>query len=151
MDRYPDPDVTELAGVLDRRLEALLIDGLLVVGVIGLLGYVGGALLIEGSFGGFGGFLVAVQFISPVVLLGYQTVFEGYYGQTLGKRYRDIVVVTEDGDDCTWVAAVVRNLLRIVDALPAFYLVGVLVAYVSDEHQRLGDLAAGTRVVNVDE
>jgi uncharacterized RDD family membrane protein YckC len=38
--------------------------------------------------------------------------------------------------------------LRIVDALPTLYLIGLVVIYVSDEGQRVGDIAASTVVVN---
>jgi uncharacterized RDD family membrane protein YckC len=147
MQRYPTPDTDEIAGVLDRRVEALLIDGLLVALVVGLLGYVAGTVAVGGPLGGFGGVLLSLQFGAPVVLLLYQTGLEGYYGQTLGKRARGIVVVREDGSPCTWGAAVLRNGLRLVDMLPAFYLVGVVTAYVSDQ-RRLGDLAAQTLVVS---
>jgi hypothetical protein len=41
----------------------------------------------------------------------------------------------------------VRNFLRIVDFLPAFYVVGVISILVTSRNQRLGDLAAGTLVV----
>ena len=44
--------------------------------------------------------------------------------------------------------AMSRNLLRIVDYLPAFYLVGVITMLCTKRHQRLGDLAAGTLVVH---
>ncbi len=40
-----------------------------------------------------------------------------------------------------------RNLVRYVDQLPFFYAVGVIVMFVTKQHQRLGDLAAGTLVV----
>ena len=43
-------------------------------------------------------------------------------------------------------ASAIRNLLRIVDGL-GFYLVGAMVAGCSRCHQRLGDLCAGTAVV----
>jgi hypothetical protein len=41
----------------------------------------------------------------------------------------------------------VRNFLRIVDFLPAFYVVGVISILATNRNQRLGDLAAGTLVV----
>jgi hypothetical protein len=42
---------------------------------------------------------------------------------------------------------VVRNLLRPVDALPLFYLLGAAVSLCNSRLQRLGDLAAGTVVI----
>src|ERR1700760_1369989 len=41
-----------------------------------------------------------------------------------------------------------RNLLRIIDYLPALYLVGVITMLCTKRTQRLGDLAAGTIVVH---
>jgi hypothetical protein len=40
-----------------------------------------------------------------------------------------------------------RNLVRYVDQIPLFYVVGVIAMFVTRQHQRLGDLAAGTLVV----
>lgn len=139
--------MNEHAGVLDRRVEALLIDSLLVAVAVTALGYVAGTLLVGGEFGGLGGAYLAVAFGTPVTLVGYQIAFEGYYGQTIGKYARGIVVVKSDGARISWGAALARNLLRFVDVLPAFYLVGIVVAYATDEHQRLGDLAGDTVVV----
>ena len=68
-------------------------------------------------------------------------------GQTLGKRVYGLRVITEDGSPAPFTAVLVRNLLRLVDFLPAFYGVGVLVIILSPKSQRLGDLAAGTYVV----
>ncbi|UPW02251.1 RDD family protein [Halorussus gelatinilyticus] len=148
MEQYPSPDMDKYAGVLDRRFEALLIDGLLVSIGVGVLGFVAGVAFVGGSLGALGGTLVALQFGTPLGLLAYQTAFEGYYGQTVGKHYRDIVVVKSDGSEITWGAAVVRNLLRIVDGLPVFYLVGIVTSVTSDDNQRLGDLAGDTVVVH---
>ena len=150
MDRYPDPDMENLAGVLDRRLEALIVDALLVAVVVGALGYVAGTAL-DVPLGGLGGLVLALQFGTPLGLLVYQTTFEGYFGRTVGKSVRGIVVVREDGSRCTWSAAVIRNLLRVIDTLPAFYVVGIVAAYLSDDHQRLGDHAAKTVVVSAAE
>lgn len=150
MERYPTPKTDELAGVLDRRAEALFIDGILIGVVLGGLGYVAGMVAMGGPLGGYGGALLALQFGAPVGLLVYQTAFEGYYGQTIGKRLRGIVVVRTDGDRCTWTAAAIRNLLRVVDVLPAFYLVGIVTAYLSSSQNRIGDLAADTIVVSAE-
>lgn len=78
--------------------------------------------------------------------LGYYIVCEAATGATLGKRMVGIRVVDENGDRVTLGAAVVRNILRLVDAL-FFYLVGFLFALTSTRGQRLGDRAAHTIVV----
>jgi uncharacterized RDD family membrane protein YckC len=78
--------------------------------------------------------------------VGYYVVCEAAAGATLGKRMVGIRVVGEDGEHVTFGAAVVRNLLRIVDAL-FFYLVGFLFALTSTRGQRLGDRVAHTLVV----
>ena len=62
------------------------------------------------------------------------------------KRMVGIRVVGEDGEHVTFGAAVVRNLLRAIDAL-FFYLIGFLFAVTSTRGQRLGDRAAHTIVV----
>ena len=43
--------------------------------------------------------------------------------------------------------ALVRNLLRLIDALPGFYLVGIATLFVTGSGKRIGDYAAGTIVV----
>jgi uncharacterized RDD family membrane protein YckC len=68
-------------------------------------------------------------------------------GQTIGKRLLGLRVVDARGLRLEAAQVVVRNLLRLVDALPAFYLVGGLSCVFNRYHQRLGDLAAGTVVV----
>jgi uncharacterized RDD family membrane protein YckC len=78
--------------------------------------------------------------------LGYYVVCEATTGMTLGKRMVGIRVVAEGGEHVTLVAAIVRNLLRLVDAL-FFYFVGFLFAVTSSRGQRLGDRAAHTMVV----
>lgn len=51
------------------------------------------------------------------------------------------------GTPVGFLASALRNVLRIVDSLPGFYLVGILFVLFTKNNQRLGDLAAGTIVV----
>ncbi len=71
-------------------------------------------------------------------------------GQTPGKRWIGIRVVAEDGTAAGNGAIVVRNVMRLVDILPGVYFVGLVAMLLSEKHQRLGDLAAGTIVVAVE-
>jgi uncharacterized RDD family membrane protein YckC len=78
--------------------------------------------------------------------LGYYVLCEAVTGATLGKHMVGIQVIGEDGEDLTFGASLVRNLLRLVDCL-FFYLVGGIFALTSPHGQRLGDRAAHTLVV----
>jgi uncharacterized RDD family membrane protein YckC len=68
-------------------------------------------------------------------------------GRTPGKKQMGIRVINDDGTPVTFAASLLRNLLRVVDFLPAFYLVGVVASVCNKEFKRLGDLAASTLVV----
>ncbi len=87
--------------------------------------------------------------IYAVVTLIYFTVCEALVSQTPGKRLVGIKVVMLDGSSIGWKQSAIRNLMRIVDSLPALYIVGLIVMSRSDQLQRLGDKAAGTVVVHV--
>jgi len=65
-------------------------------------------------------------------------------GRTPGKRMIGIRVLTADGRVPSVGALLVRNIFRIVDAMPMLYVVGLLFVLFSKRHVRLGDLAAGT-------
>ena len=67
-------------------------------------------------------------------------------GQTPGKRALCLRVVREDGAPVGPVESIVRNALRAVE-LPLGYAPGVLMIALGARHQRLGDLVAGTLVV----
>lgn len=82
-----------------------------------------------------------------LIAMGYYVVMEATSGATLGKKAMGIKVVKADGGGAiNWQAAIIRNLLRIIDGL-FFYLVGAIVIWVSKSRQRLGDMAAKTVVV----
>jgi hypothetical protein len=68
-------------------------------------------------------------------------------GQTPGKALLQLLVQQRDGLRITFYQAVIRNLVRMVDLLPAFYLTGVGSMLIDPSFRRLGDLAAGTVVV----
>lgn len=85
--------------------------------------------------------------LSFVIWILYFTYFEAKDGQTLGKRMMGIKVVMEKGTKMTYEKSFVRNILRIIDWLPAVYILGFIVAVASKNNQRIGDLAARTLVV----
>lgn len=91
------------------------------------------------------GMLTLLYFLLSV---GYAIVLEWFWrGQTFGKRLLQLRVIDEEGLPLRFSQVVVRNLLRAVDILPAFYLVGGIACLISRRAQRLGDYAANTVVV----
>jgi len=83
-----------------------------------------------------------------IVSIGYGIVTEWYWhGQTLGKRLLRLRVTDALGLQLRFSQIVIRNLLRFVDSLPAFYLVGGLACLINRRAQRLGDFVANTIVV----
>ncbi len=84
-----------------------------------------------------------------VISVGYSIVLEWRWrGQTLGKRVMGLRVIDVHGLRLQLSQIVLRNLLRPIDSLPLFYLVGGIAALVSKNGQRLGDLAANTVVAH---
>ena len=78
----------------------------------------------------------------------YSALLEGLWnGQTIGKRLFHLRVIDQDGLPLRIEQAWVRNLMRVVDALPFAYLVGGLSVLSSPIMQRFGDRVAGTLVV----
>ena len=84
-----------------------------------------------------------------MVMCLYFVVLEGTVGATLGKWVVGVRVIREDGARPGLAKSVLRNLLRVVDGLPAFNIVGIVLIVHSPEHARVGDRVAGTRVVHV--
>lgn len=83
-----------------------------------------------------------------LLFFGYFAIFEIFWnGQTPGKRVLGIRVVKDSGRPLTVAESIGRNLLRIVDQLPAFYAVGILAAVLNSRNKRLGDMLAGSIVV----
>src|SRR5438552_15566616 len=83
-----------------------------------------------------------------VIQIGYGIVLEWFWrGQTLGKRLLRLRVMDAQGLRLQFSQIVIRNLLRFIDMLPAFYLVGGIACLLSRRAQRLGDFAANTIVV----
>jgi uncharacterized RDD family membrane protein YckC len=92
--------------------------------------------------------LLVELILSFILLAGYFLISEAAMnGQTVGKRAVRLRVVGDQGEPLTIGQAMVRNFIRIVDFLPAFYAVGILVMFANRRAKRLGDFAAGTLVV----
>jgi uncharacterized RDD family membrane protein YckC len=93
-------------------------------------------------------FFATVTIAYFILTVGYFMSLEWIFrGQTPGKRVMKLRVVDADGLRLRFSQIVVRNLLRVVDALPFLYTVGGITLLLSPKLQRLGDIAANTIVI----
>jgi uncharacterized RDD family membrane protein YckC len=134
-----------LAGVVPRFL-AWIIDAFaigFIAGAVGKLALI--FTLLDASVGG------AIAIIAYfVVSIGYGMYFEwAWNGQTPGKRLLRLRVMDMHGLRLQLSQVVIRNLLRSVDMLPAFYFLGGAVSVFARNCQRLGDIAANTIVIRI--
>jgi uncharacterized RDD family membrane protein YckC len=90
--------------------------------------------------------LLALGFLWVLLVLVGFSYLEGRFGKTPGKWLLRIRVLGTDLAPCGFWRALVRNLLTFVDGFFNF-LVGVLLVALTENWQRLGDLAARTIVV----
>jgi uncharacterized RDD family membrane protein YckC len=143
----------DIAGIGSRGAAAIIDTVVQVVSLIVLFFGLSATALVSAVFGIRGdavGVLVVGLFVLAlfVVTAGYFMLFEIVWnGQTPGKRLVGVRVIRENGYPIRPVDAVIRNLVRIVDWLPATYGIGVLTMLLNTRSKRLGDFAAGTIVV----
>ena len=81
------------------------------------------------------------------VMTFYFVLVEGLMGATLGKWVVGLRVERVSGGRPGLLKALLRNLLRVVDGLPALNILGIILILTSAEKTRLGDRIAGTRVI----
>ena len=144
-----NPGAGAMYASIGRRFLAQVVDGLVAFGVYFFMGMAiaprfGGTT--EGGFKFTGGPALLLMALVGLVLLAYFVVAEATGGATLGKLAAGIQVQTVTGGRISLGAAVIRNVLRIIDGI-AVYLVAVISIMVTQRRQRLGDLAAETVVV----
>jgi uncharacterized RDD family membrane protein YckC len=133
----------QLAGPVTRFL-ACFIDQLCIQVVLTIATIIVGMMMIINA-----NFAIAFLVIGYFIIsIGYGILFEWIWrGQTLGKRMFRLRVVDAEGMRLQFHQIVVRNLLRFVDSLPAFYFVGGVTSWLNSKCQRLGDIAANTVVI----
>lgn len=127
------------AGLFARGM-ALLMDECIRWGIIIAVNV---PLMMLGRFG-VGLLLLLTFFVYWFYGVGFEVLRQG---QTPGKRMQGLRVVHDDGTPIGLTASVLRNLLLVVDYLPAFYAAGIFSMMLSRDFRRLGDLAGGTLVV----
>lgn len=139
----------ELAGI-GTRFIATLIDTLWLTGVRVLIGMMGAAIFFAADLSEETGIIIAsiALLVFFIIGWGYYIFFEiSWNGQTPGKRKMGIRTVKLNGLPISASEAIIRNLMRVVDLLPAYYAAGFVTMFLNDQARRLGDLAAGTLVV----
>jgi uncharacterized membrane protein SpoIIM required for sporulation/uncharacterized RDD family membrane protein YckC len=138
----------ELAGVGSRVAAALLDLFVLWLAIIALLILSSWLNFSPVSARGWVGAVLVLLFF--VAFWGYFTLFEALNGgRSPGKQALGIRVVMDTGRPVTAGAAVIRNLVRLLDCyfpiLP--FLPALVMMFVTRSNKRLGDMAAGTIVV----
>src|SRR6202165_235584 len=144
------------ARALPRRLGALIVDALvislldaIVNGTFGITRVTSGVVpsMTTGSFASFTTQTTVDWFWLTLLWVAYYAVLEGLFGATVGKRIAGLRVIDLEGRRIGWQAAILRNIGRLLDALPFLYLLGGILTLNSRLHQRLGDRFAGTLVI----
>lgn len=126
------------------RFVAQLIDGVILFIIYYLIGL---AVFGAPTWSAYGAGATALALLNTLVGFLYFVLLEGTAGATVGKMALKMKVVKEDGGPCGLVASLIRNILRIVDALPFLYIIGMILIARSSKKQRLGDRIAHTVVV----
>lgn len=151
----------QLAGI-GTRMIAYLIDKFIQIGVLlGIVSILAIMLFLAGQMGhfieilskagqslGLWSIAIAALFYG-IVTIGYFLFFEYFWnGATPGKKFQKIRVIRKDGRPISFADSVVRNSLRIIDILGEMYPVGLIVMFCDFQSRRVGDLAAGTLVID---
>jgi uncharacterized RDD family membrane protein YckC len=141
----------QTAGIGSRAI-AHLLDGLILLVINGLLfifAIITSNVVEERLFSGAFDYSVAILLIITVLLnVGYFVLTEMYMGgQTPGKRVLGLRVLQQNGQSATFLSIIIRNLFRILDLLPSFYFLGMVVMLFSSKDKRIGDMVAGTIVI----
>jgi uncharacterized RDD family membrane protein YckC len=137
---------------IGSRFLAVAIDTIIQIAcAIVLLLVVAAGIWATGSLG-----LAARPWVLAVLVIGGFVIYYGYFavfetlwnGQTPGKRMIGLRVIHASGRPISGWEAILRNVVRLVDQMPAIYAIGIVSVFVTERSQRLGDLAAGTVVVH---
>ncbi|EFH87750.1 RDD family protein [Ktedonobacter racemifer] len=137
------------ADVVIRRILAVCIDSLILSVIIFFVNSSFGAMHVTG--GTIPTNYTAIYTVDwpwyILLVFAYFFILEARFSSTIGKRLLGLHIVDRSGKPITLCAALLRNLLRFLDALPCFYLLGGIIMFLLPQHQRIGDLAAQTLVV----
>jgi uncharacterized RDD family membrane protein YckC len=116
------------------------------IGAATLLGMTEGSGLWDNFFDSAGSFVFYVVILPPaLVYFLYHPILEVVLkGRTPGKRAAGIRIVTLEGQTPDVSALLIRNVFRLIDSLPVFYVVGLTFVLLSARQVRVGDMAAGT-------
>lgn len=139
---------------LGSRSAAIIIDHI-ILSIASLLIFLLMMLVMEGQanlqiFGGGTTVPIAIGLILIFALNGgYFFIAEYFFGgRTIGKRLLGIRVIQDNGHSLTLLSSFIRNFLRLIDFLPVYYFIGMLMVFLHSKHKRIGDLVAGTIVVH---
>ena len=146
--REDDDSAPARLATLGDRFLALILDSIVVCAgsaLIGLWAFLKWGIVASGELRVTLASILIAGSLSVVFGFLYVWLLEAGLGSTLGKAILGIGVVNNSGRSAL-AASAIRNLWRIVDGLP-FYLVGALVASCSKFRRRIGDLCAGTYVI----
>jgi len=97
------------------------------------------------TFYGLCGFSAQLYFLA---IFAFYVLLEWKLGGTLGKLATGMRVIKSTGESLDLKASLIRNVMRIVDFLPFFYLVGAISVWNSKTKQKVGDRLAKTVVVS---
>ncbi|MEA2438968.1 MAG: hypothetical protein QOH76_392 [Thermoleophilaceae bacterium] len=148
--------------VVGKRVAAFIIDGLIVFAINAILFLaltekipgecIGGGVTINGDCHGWtdGGKRALWIIVTLTTSLLVYVILPGIKGWSPGKAAMGIRLVNAEGRPPGVLRAFLRYILWIVDAFPYIipYLTGFITALNSQRNQRVGDMAAGTYVVD---
>lgn len=85
---------------------------------------------------------------AAIIYFLYHPILEiAMQGQTPGKRMAGVRIAQRDGGPPSIAALLIRNVFRLIDSLPATYLIGLSTCFLTAHRVRIGDMAAGTLLV----
>ncbi|MFC1966383.1 RDD family protein [Chloroflexota bacterium] len=93
------------------------------------------------------GILDPICLVFLFIIFAYLILMEAYVGWTVGKKLMGMRVVDGSGSKIGFSKSAIRNMLRLVDGLPAFNILGMVLIARSLRGQRFGDRVAGTYVI----
>jgi uncharacterized RDD family membrane protein YckC len=127
---------------LGERIVATIIDLVIMVGYVIVIGMF--ANLSDGLDYKYG--WVYLFIFLPVTF--YSLLSETFLnGQSVGKKVMGIKVISLNGNPASFGQYLIRWLFRLVDLWIGSFVLAIILIAVSEKHQRVGDIVAGTTVV----